>query len=75
MSFRLQPGADQAPFVRALQALPDVTVRSLQIEYDDQSDQWEVTAGVKTGISVDLDSLLNALAARTDVDRLTRDGS
>jgi putative Mg2+ transporter-C (MgtC) family protein len=75
VSFRLRQGADQAPFVRALQALPDVTVRSLQIEYDDESDQREVTAGVKTGISVDLDSLLNALAARTDVDRLTRDGS
>ncbi len=70
-SFRLRPGVEPGPFVEALRGLPNVELRSLQIERDTESDQCDVTAGVKTGIRVDLDQLLTELAQRPDVDSLS----
>jgi putative Mg2+ transporter-C (MgtC) family protein len=69
--FRLRPGADPGETMKTLYALPDVTVRSLQVARED--DRWEITAGLKTGIRVDLSSKLIGLAARPEVDGFTLD--
>jgi putative Mg2+ transporter-C (MgtC) family protein len=71
VSFRLRPGSEPGPLVAALHALPGVAVRSLHIEHDEEADQCEISAGLKTGARVDLDAMLATLAQRADVDTLS----
>jgi putative Mg2+ transporter-C (MgtC) family protein len=65
VSFRLQPGVDSAGVVAALNDLPGVSVRNLQV--DSSGEQTEITVGLKTGTRVPLERMLGELAERRDV--------
>jgi hypothetical protein len=71
VSFRLRVGQDPGQLVTALHELPGVSVRSLHVETDEQTDQCEVVAALKTEPRINLDAMLATLAQRTDVDEMS----
>jgi putative Mg2+ transporter-C (MgtC) family protein len=71
VTFRLQPGVEPSALLAALNDLPDVNVRNLQV--DSSGDATEIAVGLKTEPRVPLDRLLGDLAARDDVAEMSYD--
>jgi putative Mg2+ transporter-C (MgtC) family protein len=71
VTLRLAPGVEAAGVVAALNDLPGVNVRNLQI--DSSGEQTEVTVGLKTDARVPLERMLGDLAERDDVAEMSYD--
>jgi uncharacterized membrane protein YhiD involved in acid resistance len=71
VSFRLRPGVDPAGVIAALNALPGVNVRNLQV--DTTGEVAEINVGLKTETRVPLERMLGELAARGDVAEMSYD--
>jgi putative Mg2+ transporter-C (MgtC) family protein len=71
VSFRLRPGVDPAGVIAALNDLPGVNVRNLQV--DTTGEVAEINVGLKTEARVPLERMLGELAARGDVAEMSYD--
>jgi len=71
VTFRLAAGVDPAGVIAALNDLPGVNVRNLQV--DSSGDATEITVGLKTGMGVPLERMLGDLASRDDVAAMSYD--
>jgi putative Mg2+ transporter-C (MgtC) family protein len=71
VTIRLARGAEPAGVVAALNDLPGVNLRNLQI--DSSGEQTEVSVGLKTETHVPLERMLGELAQRDDVAEMSYD--
>ncbi len=71
VTFRLATGVEPAGVISALNDLPGVNVRNLQI--DSSGEAAEITVGLKTETRVPLERMLGELAARGDVNEMAYD--
>jgi putative Mg2+ transporter-C (MgtC) family protein len=71
VTFRLAAGVDPAELVTALNDLPRVDVRNLEI--DRSGGETEITVGLKSEVGVRLDRMLAELAGRDDVAEMSLD--
>jgi putative Mg2+ transporter-C (MgtC) family protein len=71
VTFRLADGVDPAGLIAALNDLPGVNVRNLQV--DSSGEATEITVGLKTGVGVPLERMLGELASRDDVAAMSYD--
>jgi putative Mg2+ transporter-C (MgtC) family protein len=71
VTFGLAAGVDPAGVVAALNDLPGVNVRNLQV--DSSGEATEITVGLKTGVGVPLERMLGDLASRHDVAAMSYD--
>lgn len=71
ITFRLAAGVEPAAMIAALNGLPGVNVRNLQV--DSSGEATEITVGLKTGVGVPLERMLGDLASRDDVAAMSYD--
>jgi putative Mg2+ transporter-C (MgtC) family protein len=71
VTFGLAAGVDPAGVVAALNDLPGVNVRNLQV--DSSGEATEITVGLKTGVGAPLERMLGDLASRHDVAAMSYD--